>query len=264
MNNNITLFVSSIVFEDFEKAALYCKDNAINIEISKFIIPENLDKITDPELQKIKESFIKQGISDFVLHGACFDLAPAAIDSRIVEVTRERLTQSLHVARKLGVRAIIFHTGFNGQLKITDYVSKFLEKQIAFWKQFISDNKVDDINILLENTYEEDPEIIKAILDGVDSPYLKACIDTGHVNAYSKFNLLHWVHYLDKYLYHFHTHNNDGFSDQHRGLEYGTINFKEFLAEIVKLNKPLSLTLEIFVEKEVIESLEFINKFYSK
>lgn len=260
MNNLIDLYVSTIVFLTVENTVDYCIENDVNIEISRFLKPDIIDSVTNKELENAKLALTTNNIDKISLHGACFDLAPTSMDPKIVAVTTERLKQSLSIARYLGAKTIVFHSGYNSQIGFDSYREKFIEKQIEYWKDFIQDNEINDITIALENTYEENPLILKQIYDGVNSKFFKSCIDTGHVNVYSDYSLTHWIDTLETYLHHFHLHNNYGKTDEHLGLLKGTLDFNKFFNEIFKLNKPLSLTLEIFNEKDVIESVDFIRK----
>jgi sugar phosphate isomerase/epimerase len=260
MKNSLDLYLCSIVFPGIDEAIEYCINNSLNLEIGRFILPEIVDNTTDKDFKNIKDNINKSKLKNLILHGACFDMIPSSMDPKIVNVTRERLTQSLKIARFLGAKKLVFHTGYNCLIGMDNYINKFIEKQIKFWIEFIEENKIDDITIVLENTYEQDPIILKKIYDGVNSKYFKSCIDTGHVNAYSVYPLTYWLEILEDYLCHFHIHNNDGKRDLHLGILQGKIEFFDFFKQVINFNKPLSFTLEIFNEKDMLESLAFLKE----
>lgn len=259
MAPDIKYYVSTLSFKTVEKAIDYCVEKNINLELSKFAIPYLADK-AESEIGDIKALLQKTGKTDLTFHGACYALCPATIDDRILEVTDYRLKQSVGIARKVGAKCVVFHSGYNSLVKSENYINNFIEKQIEFWKQFIEDNKIDDIIIALENTEENDPQILKRIYEGVSSPYFKSCIDIGHIAAFSNYNLIHWMSELEEYLYHFHIHNNNSSRDQHLSIFKGEINFDEFLSYLCASSKSLNLVLEMFDVEDVTESLEYLRK----
>ncbi|MGD9581440.1 MAG: sugar phosphate isomerase/epimerase family protein, partial [Vampirovibrionia bacterium] len=193
-------------------------------------------------------------------HATSFSMNPGALDGKVIELTKFRFKQSLDIARLLGAEVLVFHSGYNAHIKSESYRNQFVRKQVAFWKDFIKENDVEDLTIVLENTFEEDPHILKAVYDAVDSNNFKACLDLGHVSVFSNYNVLYWFKILKKHLKHFHVHNNNSKRDQHNSILRGEINFTEFFEEITRFNQPFTLTLEIFEKNDVIESLEFIRK----
>lgn len=260
VNSNIELYVSSTAFKTFEEAIDFCNEKHVNLEISKFTRADIVDNSTEEDFNRIKELFAKNKHIKKVLHGTSFDLTPTSFDSKIIEVTLYRLVQSVELARFFDVETVVFHSGYNPQVKFESYIENFVEKQIEFWISFIKDNKINDLTIALENTYEDNPYILKKIYDGVNSKYFKTCIDTGHVNCFSNYNLCYWTDCLKDYLSHIHLHNNNGSMDQHQSVINGTLNFEDFFQLLLNSNGKLSLTLEMFEKKYIAESLEFIRK----
>ena len=84
------------------------------------------------------------------------------------------------------------------------------------------------------------------------------CLDVGHVNAYSKADVMEWMKILKKYIKHMHIHNNFGDRDSHLGINKGELDIIEIL-NIVK-DKDITVTLEITNVDELRESLDILYK----
>jgi sugar phosphate isomerase/epimerase len=262
MTGLIDLYISSTGFIKLEDALKCCNENNVHLEISKFARASEYDSTTQQEFNYYQKMIQTLPWLKISVHGTSFDLVPTSLDPKIIDVTRLRIRQSIELTRFFGGNTVIFHSGYNSNVRLESYISKFIENQGKFWKAMIDDLNVTDITIALENTYEESPHIIKEICDYVDSANFKTCVDTGHVNSFTNYDLIYWLDYLKDYLHHFHLHNNTGRADEHRSLQDGTLNFESLFEFLLDLDKPLSLALELFEEEHINESLEFIREKY--
>ena len=114
-----------------------------------------------------------------------------------------------------------------------------------------------DVEIVLENVLETQPDMILDILEGVDDPRLRMCFDVGHINAYSYIPIMDWLEACAPWIGHIHINNNDGREDLHQGLQNGNIPMKELLQRIESLCPDASITLEMTETKS---SLEWLKK----
>jgi len=255
----LNIFVSSTIKDNFKDVVDLASKIGTNIEISRFIDSNILDNNLDAEL-----NYFSQALRNFqgkvTLHGPFMDLNPASKDSKILQITILRYNQTLKAAKALNTKTIVFHTGYNGLVKSQLYHDKFIEDQITFWQEFIKKFEDNDITIALENTYENTPEVITSIINNVNSKYLKACIDAGHVNINSSMSVTDWINKLGKNLHHMHLHNNFGDADSHNSILSGTLDFKDILDCLEKNNLHPNLIIEIFNEKNSLESIDFIKK----
>lgn len=82
-----------------------------------------------------------------------------------------------------------------------------------------------------------------AVLDALDSPFVRACYDAGHHCCYGQDGA-----FLDRYgarIAAIHLHDNDGANDQHRIPFTGTIDWPTEMARIKKTAYRGALTLEL-------------------
>ena len=192
---------------------LFSKHN-IGIEIQTFpqhILDSNINALIDR--WQIRLSGFKNSIS---LHGSSFDLNPGSTDSKIVEVTRMRYLQSIEIAESLNASHVIFHSQVNPLLSVRRIREMKLNNQIEFWKDLFDKEIPSNINIMIENEYDETYEDMKKIIDDVNRPNFGICLDIGHVIAYSKISVEEWINNLGNRINYIHLHWNDGLNDEHR------------------------------------------------
>ena len=116
------------------------------------------------------------------------------------------------------------------------------------------------VEIALENVLETDNQWLVDIVKAVDHPNFRMCLDVGHVNAYSKIPVMHWLETWAPYITHFHIHNNDGFgtdgtADKHSPLNQGVIPMKELLLKIEELCPDATIVLELMKSRSSVEWL---------
>jgi len=256
----MNIFLSSTLDSNLKKAADFATLHNLNLEISRFGEIETLDNNFDALLEEAKEA-LKDFTGKLTLHGFFIDLNPACPDPKIKEATIYRYNQALKIARELKAQTIVFHSGYNGLVKHPVYHSNFLKESINFWKEFIKQFEETGIMAVLENTYENEPDIIIQIIDNVASPNFKMCIDTGHVNINSQYSVKEWIEKVGTRLHHMHLHNNSGYADEHRSIYNGTVDFNQVLDTLKNNNLNPDLVLEIFEKDAALESVDFIKNY---
>ncbi len=195
------------------------------------------------------------------IHGAFIDMSPASADERIVELTRERFILNFDIAAELGARYVVFHTQFLPQVYRPviggpDYRLRWTEGQVKFWEDMIDEAVERDLIITLENMWEPAPGIIGDVLDRVDSPYLCACLDVGHVYLFSDYLPIEaWIERLKHRLVYCHLNNHRGSFDEHLSLDYpgGVIDYKR---DVLPLLQALPNPPDLMFEMDEIEYLE--------
>ena len=145
---------------------------------------------------------------------------------------------------------IVIHGGYTPWFY---YPVWYVSQSISFWKKFLKEDP--DVHIVLENVLETTPDLIVDILEGVNDPRFRLCMDVGHVNAYSYVPLMEWMETCGPWISHFHIHNNDGKQDQHCGLQDGTIPMEELLQKIECSYPEATVTLEVTEARSSVEWL---------
>lgn len=181
------------------------------------------------------------------LHGAFYDMVSASIDPDIVDITRQRYRQNLHIAIELEADYIVFHVNYMGILKLPNYRPGWHKRQVDFWGAFAEEAAASGVCMILENMWEDDPTIITDILAEVNDPHLAGCLDIAHATLFSPpdLSITHWIDVFAPYLYSCHINNHDGELDQHWPLCKGVIDYGPVLDHLRRLPTRPYLTLEM-------------------
>jgi len=216
----------------------------INMEIPLFSSPDVLDGDWMSYVTRIRRILEKNGTA-CGLHGPFYDLAYHSQDPLIRDVAVKRLRQGLRIASELNAKYIVFHSTYNQFVAEPGYWKKWPETAIRGLRGVLEEAEKCGIPIVLENIWDDRPEPVKALLDIASSGYLKACIDVGHFNLFSKVSLKDWLAVLSGHIAHFHLHNNFGTTDDHNSLESGTFDFAHLFRLVDEYAIKATYTIEI-------------------
>ncbi len=197
------------------------------------------------------------------IHAPFTDIGCGAIDSCIRKVSLERLKQAVDLAVLFEAKSLVFHTGWE---------RKIYADAKEFWLSFAIDTilalckhaRASNIPIALENVFELDTELHKAIFSKIPDDMLGFCLDAGHVYAFSKTPLNKWLDDLGPRIRHLHLHDNRGESDEHLAPRQGVIDFDLLFSWLSERGMRPVLTLEAHDEKTVIPGLLAVGELVDK
>lgn len=213
--------------------------NGLGLEIAEFCTAFNFDQYFLETDRKIREEI--RGIDHLTYHAPFNELFPCAIDPKARELARYRYHQAIDAGAYYGTKKIIVHSGYAPNFY---YDCWFEEQSILFWKEFAG-MIPEDVTICVENVLETQPEPLLHILEGVDHPNIRMCLDIGHANAYSERPVMEWLELFAPWIAHFHIHNNGGKTDEHKGLWEGTIPMEKVLIRAQELCPDATFAMEI-------------------
>lgn len=255
----MNVLISSTISKDLRESVKIAKDLGLGIELSRIPNIINNKRPFEDVLNEMKDIFGKfEGLKS--VHGLFFDLSIASIDDDIKELSIRRYLQSLEIAKVIGAKTIVYHTGCEATIKHKKFQYAYSEESIKFWKNYIQAYENSKVLAVQENVSENTFEPILKIVNTVNSPYLKASLDTGHVNAHSNQKVTAWIEGYGQNLKHMHLHNNYGDDDSHLSLLKGTLDFDEIFDKIIELKINPVMVLEIFTENDLYESVEYLRK----
>ncbi len=243
--------------------------HGVGLELQVYGYDTNLLDSGWRELLDQHKALLRDFEGELAIHGAFLDMSPASPDQRIVAVTRERFLLNLDIAAELGARHVVFHTQFlphayRPVVGGPDYRFSWTERQVVFWEAMIEEAAQRGLTIALENMWEPAPDIIGDVLDQVDSPYLCACLDVGHVYLFSDYLPLEtWVERLGHRLVHCHLNNHRGSFDEHLPLDLpgGVIDYKrDVLPLLCALPHPPAFVLEMDEIEYLESSLRYLGR----
>ncbi len=235
----------------------------IGYEIPSFVEPELLEN-PEPHLSHWKKAL--ESLSGLLtLHGPVYDLNPVSLDPKIAKASQLRYTQAADVCKALGCRYLVVHSQFSTIFSVAQIKQEWLSASVDFWQQFAEEvlEGTPTLSVAIENFMEEDPEQLRELIDAINHPQVKACLDTGHTNIFSKVPPITWLDVLENQLVYIHSHNNYGQFDEHRGYKYGSVEMEGFLNHLVLLPYKINLALEIFNHPELEESYKIVQHFRS-
>lgn len=173
------------------------------------------------------------------------DLKPVSPDKKIRQASYERYILTLKIGKKLDVDYIIFHSQISPWIKEPkiEELTNRLNKE--FWNQILKE--MDDYKgiVLIENVFEEDPIFVKDLIDTIDLPNVKVCLDIGHAILESKNGLEDWIRILNKRIEYIHLHWNNGIYDEHNRPSNNNIAFIMKLLYMYNINPIIALEYDI-------------------
>ena len=242
---------------NFNALLKYAKEHRYNLEITTFILPDFLGANGQEILRDFQQKLhgFKGAVS---VHGACIDLVINSEDKKVREVTKQRIFQSLEIARELKAERVVFHGNFNPLMQNDEhYKLNWIERNAIFWPEVLENYPP---TVVLENTFEPTPEMFRALLGEVSSSRLKVCLDMGHMNVWSKVPLEEWIAVLGEDIHSMHIHDNKGDYDYHLVPGKGTINWQEFSDLIAKYQIDPDIVFEVKTLETTIQSLKYFRE----
>ena len=227
-----------------------------NLEIVAFARSEILDFGWEELLEEYKTKL--RGFEGIIsVHGIITDILVHSTDKKIQEISKNRVYHCLEISKALGAQFVVFHSNFNPIIRFERYYRNWLETHTVFWSEII--NKYDFI-VLLENMWEPNPEIFRVLLDEVNSPRIKICLDTGHANIYSEVPIKDWIHYLNSDVPYIHVNDNLGYIDDHFAVGDGNIDWKAFSDSIEEANINPQIVFEGVTLEKTMKSIDYFRK----
>jgi sugar phosphate isomerase/epimerase len=206
----------------------------IGLEVQEFTSPINLSAPQDLLKEIIDKTINLLLVS---MHGPFSDLIPASRDPLIRQATRDRFLQAGELARKIGARHLILHSGF---IPKTYPSEMWLRNSLEFWMDYLNRNPFE-AEIHVENVYEDNFVDLRELIDRVNQAFrqerLSVCLDIGHVNANSSKSFEEWIPGLGDRIRYVHIHNNGGILDDHWRLDRGTLPITQVL-DLLKRHSP--------------------------
>lgn len=193
------------------------------------------------------------------LHAPFGDLSPGASDPEIRIASRRKLQKTMDLIEIFEPVAIICHLGYEDNKhnwKRTDWLAHSVET----WQELLTVAEPTGVPLMLENTYEQSPEIHREILGRINSPGARFCLDVGHTLAFAKNSWRDWLPELAPWLGHLHLHDNRGGVDEHLAIGQGIFDFAGLFGYLREAGLRPTITLEPHREADLVVSLAALDK----
>jgi sugar phosphate isomerase/epimerase len=193
------------------------------------------------------------------LHAPFHDLVPGGFDTRIVELSREKLRRAFALIKIFKPQSIVCHLGFE-QNKHETNIERWLEVAVATWNDLIIIAETEGTRVMFENTYETQPSVHRQLFAALESKNIGFCLDTGHVMAFTGTGWQPWLVELEPWLGQLHLHDNDGRRDDHIAIGEGIFDFHALFQHLHDKKITPLVTLEPHTEQDLWLSLENIQQ----
>ena len=226
-------------------------ENRINIQIGFWA--DDLDRVSANTVLDAIGSIRRTG-SRVTAHGPFMDLCPGSVDPLIRKVTASRLARLLDLLEQIRPEQLVCHTGFDPRHHRTHF-RDWVENSLTTWEPLVRTAEKLRMPLLLENVFEEGPELHLELIEKIRSPWFGFCLDVGHQHSFSPITLDRWLEAVWPHLKEVHLHDNDKSLDSHSPIGSGTFDF-DYLFDFMREKKisPV-LTLEPHTVEHMVESV---------
>lgn len=237
----------------------YLKDRYLDLFIEHGANPEIgidadvLDTTPLLDFRRIAE-ILKKHNRKITLHGPFMDLVPGAIDRMLLEATRERLGRFFEIIPVFEPESVVCHTGYDRR-RYREHWDRWLARSLETWKPHVETAERLGFKLLLENVYEETPEVHRALFEAINSENFGFCLDVGHHNVFSSVDLKTWLEALGEKICEVHLHDNDGKEDTHLAIGKGKVDFVGLFNYLKQNTIKPTITLEPHQEETLWQSL---------
>ncbi len=222
----------------------------IGFEFNDFFIPSLLD-----DKDKLNEVINKyKNIGGYnTIHGVFFDICFNSSDSLIKMASYARARQTFEIAKTLGCKKIVFHTNYIIGFNSADYKKLWVKGNAIAYKTFLEE--YPDIEILIENMFDNNSDLILELLKEVNNPNFRMCFDIAHANL-SNESIDSWYNNCKDYISHIHINDNFGDFDSHLAIGSGSIDYDYVVNLLNNFNG--TVLIEVKTTDDFIKSYEYL------
>lgn len=234
------------------------KEYNASYEYNDFYMAQVLD---DPALQeKVISEYakVKPDFSADTIHGAFLDVTLHSTDPLIREVSEKRVGQTMEIAKRMGVRGVVFHTNRIFGFREPSYLANWKKTNERFFTELAE--KYPAQEIWIENMFDEAPDVLAGLAESLkEIPNVGVCLDYAHAAAFGK-QPGEWFRMLAPYIKHMHLNDNDLVEDLHLPVGAGKIDWTEFEQIRKECNVAASALIEVKGAKNQRASLTYMKQ----
>lgn len=227
-------------------------------EFNDFWRPEILDDWRKQE--EIIEHYAKYrtDFSKDTMHGAFLDVTVHSEDTLIREASIKRVRQSMEIAKRMGLRGVVFHTGILRGFRVDYYLQHWKKENIRFFTELAE--KYPNQEILMENMFDEVPQELAELGEAMKPvENFGICLDYAH-GAVTRCPGEQWVQMLAPYIRHMHINDNDLKRDLHLPIGDGKIDWQEYDCLMQQYEVDATVLVEVKGYEAQKQSLEYLKK----
>ena len=247
-------------YRHLQESAELAAEYGLCFEYNDFFLPDMLDD--EEAVQERIKTYTSLGrdCSGDTLHGAFFDVTVFSYDAKIREISLLRMRQSMEIAKKMGLRAVVFHGNYLPFLRRESYDSMWLSYTEAAIRSLA--REYPGIGIYMENMFEDSPELLVTLAEHLtDVPDFGLCLDYAHALLNSG-EAEPWMRAMGPYLCHMHINDHCFDGDAHLVPGDGKTDWEEYRSLKEQYAPEVSVLFEVRGNAETGRSLEFLSNLY--
>lgn len=241
--------------EHLELASEY----GFGFEYNDFFSPDMLDDET--RLEKRIADHTKFPLPEYsTSHGDFFDVIVFSEDKLIRDIADKRIRQSIDAARRIGAKAVVFHTNYEPVLTAKSYVENWISRNEQYWSGILEENP--DMNIYIENMFDRSPDMLCRLSERLETyKNYGVCFDYAHAMSFGReIDIGEWVTSLAPYVKHMHINDNDLENDLHLAVGDGKIDWNAFAGYYKKYFSECTVLIEVTGIEKQRRSAEYLEK----
>jgi len=250
------LFVT-MPYKEVLRNAGFFEDNGVGVEIAAHDTNWLLNIFKESVTGKLAKELRAKNIVVRTA-GPIFDLNPGSLDHVVRKHTESCFLKAVNLAKSFESDSLVLPSGFNPLLP-EESVEGWRELSLETWERVGEEAGRKKIEVLIKNIFDHTPEIISGLIEALDGFPFKACLDVGHINAYSNIEIGAWLKSLGEHIGEIHLHDNLGTSDDHIALGEGIVDYRSVFKKLLRIDPLPPLTFDM-QKGEAIKSLSYIAK----
>ena len=194
------------------------------------------------ELENLRRNLADENVP-VTCHLPYVDLHFGSRDPKVHEYARDCLLEGLEIGSVLHARIAVLHVGFSNHIpprRVEEWRERFTDRV----QEIVRAGEEEEMVLAFENTYEPDGAVLREILDTVNSPWLRFCVDLGHSACYSRMAPEEWIESFKDRIVLMHFHDNDGLEDLHQACGEGVVDY----APVFEACKAADVSCPIVIE----------------
>ncbi len=221
-----------------------------------------LDTCTHEMYQEVAEDMKSHG-TPCTFHAPFEDLQPASFDAQIREISLQRLRNTCQLAELFNPLTIVCHTGYWKWIHY-EKLEEWMTRAVESWKELCDMARENGTKILLENVFDDSPEVLARLIHEIGPENVGICLDIGHLTIFTRCQIGEWLSTLGPYIEELHLHDNHGILDEHLVMGRGTIDFDPLFEYIRDHDKHPIFTLEQHREEDIEPNLRALQELREK
>lgn len=179
-------------------------------------------------------------------------------DPRVMEYSREMITEGLEIGTILGCKIAVLRSGFSNHVRPKD-IPDWKARLIDSMQELAAQAEDEEIVLALENAYEPDGEVLLEVMQTVNSPWLRFAVDLGKAACFSRMAPEEWIHTFRDWIIALNFHDNEGLEDEHLACGRGVVGYEEVYSALVSEGISCNVSLDVAPE-DVEPSMEHLRE----